>query len=64
MVAAADASEESKTPNHKEGEPVSEEPIADHPSVPRTPKQLSVLEYAVMIAADSSESKAPNRKEK
>jgi hypothetical protein len=31
---AADASEESKSPNQKEGEPVSEEDTAEQPSVP------------------------------
>jgi hypothetical protein len=33
---AADASEESKYPNQKEGEPVSEEDTAEQSSVPET----------------------------
>jgi hypothetical protein len=52
---AADALEESKSPNHKEGESFSEENAVEQPSVPETVEQPSVLGTEVVIAADVSE---------
>jgi hypothetical protein len=55
---AADALEESRSPNQKEGEPVSEEGAAEQLSVSKTAEKPSVLENEAMIA--SKESESPN----
>jgi hypothetical protein len=63
VIIAADASEESKSPDQKEDEPVTEEESADPRLAPDTAERPSAPANEVMVAVDSlEESKSPNYK--
>jgi hypothetical protein len=49
------ANEGEQDSEYREGEPVTEEHVAEQPLVAECPEQPSVLEIEVIIAADASE---------